>query len=92
MPDTASQLTLKENSPQLLHYFVSAMHRKDWEYRGFQDRNECSISDVSQYFPFHGSPTQVLRYLLWNLEESDPVLSPVRPTPSKFCVDCKSAV
>jgi hypothetical protein len=73
MPDTASVLTLRRDELRFSYdYYVADMHQKDSDYRGSKDRCDCRIHNPDQLFPFHRSPAEMLKYLLYVLERKDP--------------------
>ena len=48
---------------------VASLHPKDRRYRPKFHRYKCKFEDCEQFFPFEHSASQILRYLMWVLEE-----------------------
>ena len=48
---------------------VDSLHPKDRRYRPKFHRYECKFEDWEQFFPFEHCAAQILRYLMWVLEE-----------------------
>jgi hypothetical protein len=71
IPDTASKVIAVPNGDMYWVIMVMEVHTKDSRYRGPDDRSSCWIKDVTQFFPFHGSPSEALRYLLCVLKQED---------------------
>jgi hypothetical protein len=51
---------------------IASMHPKDRRYRGRMDWSKCLFDDCKQFFPFQHSASQILRYLMWVLDEYNP--------------------